>query len=209
MVKYKLVIFDFDGTLADSFAWFVGVINSVAAKYQFKPVEEHELETLRGYGARQMIKHLEVPVWKIPFIANYMRQLMAQDRRGILCFEGVDQLLARLSQAGVTLALVTSNSYENVLNVLGADNLALMSYVECDAALFGKPARFRKILKQSGIRPDEALCIGDELRDIEAATQAQIPFGAVAWGYTKVEAFQAHAPAEVFVHVHDIAEKVI
>jgi phosphoglycolate phosphatase len=84
-----------------------------------------------------------------------------------------------------------------------------MTYLECDVSLFGKRARFRKILKQSGVRPNEALCIGDEIRDIEAARQEHIPFGAVAWGYTNIEAFRAHSPAEVFAHVDDIVERII
>jgi phosphoglycolate phosphatase len=208
-MKYKLVIFDFDGTLADSFPWFLGMVNTVAAKYQFKRIEEAEVDSLRSLSALQLVRHLGIPLWKMPMIANYVRQLMTKDREGIACFEGVDRLLPQLSQAGVTLALVTSNAYANVCDVLGADNLALMSYIECDVSLFGKRSRYRKILKQSGVRPTEALCIGDEIRDIEAAIQEHIPFGAVSWGYTNVEALQARSPAEVFAHVDEIAERIL
>jgi phosphoglycolate phosphatase len=208
-MKYKLVIFDFDGTLADSFPWFLRMVNTVAAKYQFNRIEEEEVETLRSLSALQLVRHLGIPLWKMPMIANHVRQLMTKEREGIACFEGVDQLLSQLSKAGVTLALVTSNSYANVREVLGADNLALMAYVECDVSLFGKRSRYRKILKQSGVHPAEALCIGDEIRDIEAAAQEQIPFGAVSWGYTNIEALQARKPTEIFVHVDEIAKVIL
>ncbi|HEX6287811.1 MAG TPA: HAD hydrolase-like protein [Herpetosiphonaceae bacterium] len=205
-MKYKLVIFDFDGTLADSFPWFLGIANSIADTYNFKRIEASEIEALRGYSARQMIQHLGVPLWKMPLIARHARSLTARDIEHITLFEGVDRLLRRLSQMGVTLAIVSSNSYDNVRRVLGPDNAALIAYYECGASLFGKRARFRKILKQSGVLPSEALCIGDEIRDIEAATKEHIPFGAVAWGFTRLEALKAYAPAQVFARVDEIAE---
>jgi phosphoglycolate phosphatase len=208
-MKYKLVIFDFDGTLADSFPWFIHRVNSVATKYRFKQIEEAEIEKLRGYGARQVVKHLGIPWWKIPLIANHMRRMVAQATGEILPFPGVDQLLNRLSEAGLTLALVTSNSRANVRQVLGEENFALLRYVECDVSLFGKRARFRKILKQSGVRSGEAICIGDEIRDLEAANQEHIAFGAVAWGFTNVDAFHAHAPTELFMQIDDIIEKLV
>lgn len=208
-MKYKLVIFDFDGTLADSFPWYIQVINTVADKYRFKRIETHEIEMLRGYGARQIVQHLGVPWWKLPLIARYMRTLTAQNIGQITLFEGVDRLLQQLSQAGVQLALVTSNSYENVVNVLGPDHAARIKYYECDVPIFGKRAGFQRILKQSGIPAQHALCIGDEARDIEAANKEHIPFGAVTWGFARIEALQAHRPAELFQKVDDIAAAIL
>src|SRR4051794_4238794 len=128
-MKYKLVIFDFDGTLANSFPWFVQIMNSVAIKYKFKQVQPEEIDELRSLSAPQLVRHLQIPFWKMPLIANHLRQRMKKEREGISLFPGVNELLAQLHAAGVILALVTSNSYDNVLGVLGAENLALMSYV--------------------------------------------------------------------------------
>jgi phosphoglycolate phosphatase len=203
-MKYKLLIFDFDGTLADSFPWFVNMVNSVARQYNFRAVADEEIDGLRRLSALQLVRHLGIPLWKMPMIANYVRQHMMNEREGITLFAGIDQVLAQLHAAGVTLALVTSNAYANVEHVLGAKNLALMTYMECDVSLFGKPARYRKVLKQSGLQRHEILSIGDEIRDIEAANQERIPFGAVAWGYTHIDALRKHAPAEVFMQVDDI-----
>ena len=55
-----------------------------------------------------------------------------------------------------------------------------------------------------GVRPADALCIGDEIRDYEVVSAVRMPFGAVAWGYTTVEALTACAPAVVFRQVEEI-----
>ncbi len=68
-----LGIFDVDGTLADSFPWFVEVSNALADRYRFKRMTEHEAATLRGLSARQMIEYLGVPRWKLPLIARHAR----------------------------------------------------------------------------------------------------------------------------------------
>lgn len=206
--KYRLVIFDFDGTLADSFPWFIRVVNEVAARYRFRRIEEAELDTLRGYSARQMMEHLAVPRWKLPLIVRAMRKKKAADVRSIALFPGVDALLRSLAERGVELALVTSNSRDNAARILGPENAARFRHWECGMSVFGKRAGFRRVLRRSGVPRTQALCIGDEIRDLEAARAEGIPFGAVAWGYTRADSLRAHAPAEVFATVEDIAARV-
>jgi phosphoglycolate phosphatase len=207
-VKYKLAIFDFDGTLADTLPWFFGAVNRMAEKHGFNKIEAGDVETLRSYSARQIVEHLSVPAWKLPRIAIDMRRLMAEDIRQIRLFEGIGAMLQDLSERGVALAVVTSNAYDNVRHVLGTEQAALINYYECGTSLFGKRGKLRSVLKKSGVRPGEAIFIGDEIRDIEAARAERIPFGAIAWGYTHVEALEAHAPAEVFAEVTEVVEKV-
>lgn len=197
-------MFDFDGTLADSFPWFVGIVNHLAQKYAFKPIEASEIETLRGYDARTIVRQLDVPVWKMPMIARYLRNLMARDIGRIRLFDGVDRLLRRLAEQGVTMAVVSSNSTDNVRRVLGPENAALIRYYECGVALFGKEAKLRNVLAKSGVPRGEALYIGDEIRDLEAARNERIAFGAVSWGYTRPDALAAHTPDLLFATVEDI-----
>jgi len=51
-MKYKLAIFDFDGTLADSFPFFLTTVNELAGIHKFKRIDSAELDTLRRYSAR-------------------------------------------------------------------------------------------------------------------------------------------------------------
>jgi phosphoglycolate phosphatase len=205
-MPYRLVIFDFDGTLADSFSWFVRTVNTAADRYRFRRIEEGDMEILRGRSARDVIAHLGIPVWKLPLIGRYMRAMKGVDRERVRLFPGVDALLERLSEEGVRLAIVSSNSRANVRYILGPQNAARIDFYECGSSLFGKAKRFRKVLARSGVRPREALCIGDEMRDLESAGEAGIPFGAVGWGYTTAEVLRARGPAEFFETVEQIAD---
>jgi len=207
-VKYKLVIFDFDGTLADTFPWFASVIDKVAQKYHFKRITPDEHETIRGLDAHGVLKYLGVPLWKMPLIANHIRALMTRDIHEISLFPGIEKLLQQLASLGVTLAVVSSNSYENILHVLGAEMAGLITYYECGVSMFGKEAKLRKILKRSGIAPNEAIYVGDEIRDNVAAKKLGMAFGGASWGYTAAKSLRAHAPDDVFGCIDDIMARV-
>lgn len=208
VVKYKVVIFDFDGTLADTFPWFAGVINEVAQRYHFKHIEPDEYETMRGLDAHGVLKYLSVPLWKMPLIANCMRSLMTRDIDQIVLFDGIDEVLRRLSHSGTMLAVVSSNSHENICRVLGSELAASIAHYECGVSMFGKETKLRKILKRSGVTPDEAIYIGDEIRDSQAARKVGLAFGGASWGYTTKESLLAHAPSDVLDGVDDILDRL-
>lgn len=207
-MKYRLLIFDFDGTLADSFPWFLRAINEAADRYRFRPLAEEKVEALRAHGARKMIEHLDVPAWKLPLIARYLRRAMARELDRIPLFPGVDGLLSRLAGQGTILAIVTSNSEENVRRVLGAENASLVRHYACGASLFGKRPLLTRVVRTSGVPPEEALCIGDEIRDLEAARAAGLPFGAVTWGYTHGDALRSLGPDELFTTIEELSERL-
>ena len=207
-MKYKLIIFDFDGTLADTFFWFKNVVNKIADKYKFKRIDESEADILRNYSAGKFIKHLGVPLWKIGEIAYDMKKMMQHDIRQISLFEGIDNLLKILSNKGALLAVVSSNSLENVRKVLGPENAALINHFECGVSLFGKHAKLKKVIRKIKVQCSESIYIGDEIRDREAARNVNIAFGGVSWGYNSVESLIAHSPVEIFHNIDDILEKI-
>ncbi|WP_244936602.1 HAD hydrolase-like protein [Methylobacterium currus] len=195
---YRLVILDFDGTLADTFPWFARVLPGVADRYGFRRPAAHEVESLRALEARAVLRHLGVPGWKLPLIARHMRALAARDAAELAPFPGIPALLARLRAGGLTLALVSSNREDVVRRVLGPGGAGLIDRYACGAALLGKARRFRAVARDSGLSPDRILCLGDELRDHDAATRAGLAFGAVTWGYTRAEALAAAGPTHLF-----------
>ena len=199
----SLVIFDLDGTLADSFPWFLGVVNDVAREHGFRPIADADVEPLRRAGSREILRRLEVPLWKLPAIARRMRGLKQEGIERIALFPGVDEMLRTLSEAGLTLALVSSDSERNARRQLGA-SAAHFSHFACGASLFGKAAKFRSIRRRACVAPAQTVAIGDEVRDIEAARAAGIACGAVSWGYAAPEALAALEPDAMFRRVDEI-----
>ncbi len=202
---YRLVIFDFDGTLADSLPWLHGVFSDLAREFGFRVPAAADLEALRRTPPRDALALLRVSRWKMPFIAARVRRRMSAELHAIRAFAGVEEMLQRLDEAGVVLAVVSSNSRRNIEQVLGPVAAARVAHWACGAGLLGKAALFRRVLARSRIPAAQAICIGDEIRDAQAARAAGVAFGAVGWGYHTLDALLGERPAEVFEQVGDLA----
>jgi phosphoglycolate phosphatase len=206
-LPYSLIIFDLDGTLADSLPWFRRHVSAVADRFGFRRVADEDVESMRHASAREILARLEVPAWKLPMIARHMRQLKAQHLADIPLFHGADAMLRTLADAGFRLALVSSDSEANARRQLG-ELTALFSHFDCGASIFGKAAKFRRIVRRAGVTPAEAIAIGDEVRDIEAARAAGIACGAVRWGFASAEALRALKPDTIFERMEDIVREL-
>lgn len=204
MGAYKLVIFDFDGTLADSFGWFMKSIHVIAQRYHFKVPDLDQMDELRGYSSRQMMAYLGIAWWKLPLMVHQMRRMMNEQVNEVKPFPGAAQLLRDLHDAAVEIAIVTSNSQKNVEAILGPESMALVGAISCGTALYSKHVRFNRVLKQCGCAPGAALCVGDEIRDAEAATASGIDFLGVAWGFTTPAGLQKYTRLPICTHIEEI-----
>jgi phosphoglycolate phosphatase len=136
----KLVIFDFDGTLANTFQVLLDIFDDLADKHKFRLFERHNLEYLRGLDAQQILKHHKVPFWQLPHLSQEFRRRMERKLPAVRLFAGIDAVLRELSAAHVQLGIVSSNSYTNVIQVLGPLHKDSFRYFECKVSLFGKTA---------------------------------------------------------------------
>jgi phosphoglycolate phosphatase len=207
-LAYRLVIFDFDGTLADSGDWFISMTNGVADRFKFRRITDEEVDMLRGRSSREVVEYMGVAKWKMPLIAIHARKLVAQHASNIPLFPGVPALLHGLRRAGVTVALVSSNSEANIRKILGPELSALVTYFNCGASVFGKTPKFRAVVRRAKVPKSEVISIGDETRDIEAAAKAGIASGAVTWGYARPEILAEHKPTILFNAMSEILPAV-
>jgi phosphoglycolate phosphatase len=207
-LKYRLVIFDSDGTLADTLPWMRSIFNELAEAHGFKRVEPHEYEQFRNLHGAALLRELGLPLWKLPQVMTDMRRRMAGHTGRFSLFPGINDVLHRLAAAGMQLAIVSSNSRENVERVLGAENARLVARFACGVSVFGKATKLRQTLRQCSVSPHQAIYIGDEIRDAEAAAKAGIAFGAVTWGQHGAEILGALKPELIFTTVREIADKL-
>lgn len=203
-MTYRLAMFDFDGTLADSFPFFLSVFNTVADRHAFRRIDVARAGELRHLGVRQMMDHAGLPAWKLPLASKTFMAMMQDSAHEIPLFDGIADALRHLHGRGVRLTVVSSNSEHNVRAVLGPELTALVARFDCGMSVFGKASRIRAVLKACGAAPTDALYIGDQATDAEAARKAGVAFGAVHWGYATIEALRAQACATEFATPADL-----
>lgn len=203
-MKYRLAIFDFDGTLADSGAWFLARFDEIADEFKFKRMSTEDREAYRCLEARELLRRLEVPLWRLPQIMKRVREMAARDVAQIKPFPHVEQMLSQIQAADIQTGLVTSNSEANARLILGPKICAHINHYRCGATLLGKQHKIRQLVRDAKVPAAETIYIGDELRDATAARKAEVAFGAVSWGYTPVTSLAAERPALIFPDVLSI-----
>jgi len=203
-MTYRLAIFDFDGTLADSFPFFLSVFNTIADRHGFSRIDVERAGALRHYSVRQVMQHVGMPAWKLPLASKTFMAMMQDNAHTVPLFDGIAAALRHLHERGVLLTVVSSNSEHNVRAVLGPELAALILRFDCGMSVFGKAGRIRAVLKSCGVAAADALYIGDQALDAEAARKAGVAFGAVHWGYAAIEALRAQACATEFVTPADL-----
>ena len=137
---------DFDGTLADSQDWFLGVFDQVADRFGYHHLAPGDRERLRGLETRAILSDLGVPLWKLPMIAKHLRELATRDIDRIGLFHGSAAMLEAVRAGGVQIAVVSSNDENNVRRVLG-EAAAHIAFFACGASLFGKAGKIHGALK--------------------------------------------------------------
>ena len=207
MTRYRLAIFDFDGTLADSLPWFRASFQDMIARFDLAPVGDDEVEGLRGMSAREIMARLNVSMWQLPAIVSDMRKRKLAAAGEISLFKDIPAMLDELRRHNIRTAIVSSDSEASVRQVLGP-TAARIDRFDCGAAMFGKHWKFRRVARKLGVKPSETICIGDELRDIDAAKAAGMNSGAVAWGYALRGALQAAGPTHLFDSIDEMTERL-
>lgn len=198
MARYDLIIFDFDGTLADSLTWFRSVLGDIVEKHGLPPIDDARAEALRNLPPKTIMNELGIPSWKIPLLAADVRTRAARNVDKIHLFEGVRDLVETLSDNGVKLAVVSSNGETAVRAVLGEALCERFDIFACGAALFGKASIFRKVIRKAGTTPARTLSVGDEVRDIDAARETGCVAGAVNWGFATETILADQSPDTMF-----------
>jgi phosphoglycolate phosphatase len=188
------LIFDFDGTLANSFDAALRVATSLAPEFGYRPAQPHEIEAFRGGSYRGIAAELGVAWHKIPLIATRIRKELRDLVSSMPTYEGLPDVLAELHRRGVKLGILTSNERSNVELFLAARGLDYFDFITESASLWGKERRLRSLLRSRSLDREHVAYVGDEVRDIEATKPLGICMIAVGWGFTTQSRLAAFKP---------------
>jgi len=198
-------IFDFDGTLVDSFQAVIKKFNFLAQEFGLQAVDEENLEALKGLSSKELIQYFKIPIYKIPEVLLKVRKELKSEMPMLSIFHGLSRVLHDLYERGISLGVLTSNSFENVSEWLKINNIeGLFEFIHVESSFFGKSRVLKKIIKSYGIDPLQALYIGDETRDIEAAHNSGMSSIAVTWGFNSEKILREHKPCYIAHKPEDI-----
>lgn len=204
-MQLRLILLDFDGTIADTFTETLRIFNDLSKKYGFDSISENELETARKMNVWELIKCFNIPKRKVPILLKRGKKMLHENLGNITVFEGMKELLLVAQEAGIPCGVVTSNSKKNVERFIELNELQNISFVKSCSRLLGKPREFKRILKKRQISTDNTIYIGDETRDIDAAHDVGIEVVAVTWGYNSKDAIEKSNPT----HVVNTADELV
>lgn len=175
MIEY--IVFDFDGTLADTFETIKEI-----AKEEIKGVTDKDFDLLKDMGIKGLIKRKNIPIWKLPKIAlNVMSKL--KNKGKVQLFPEMVKLIKTISKT-YKIGVVSSNSEENIIQTLKKHNIIdLFDFVFSQSSIFRKHIVLKEMCRKYRINPSKIIYIGDEDRDIVAAKKVKIKTIAVTWGY--------------------------
>ncbi len=180
----KLIIFDFDGTLADTLGALLRITNRLAPEFGYPQISDEQLANLKYLSAWEIIKISKVALWKLPFLLKRVKEEFPGEVQSVKLFPGVIELLTTLKSQGYRLGIVSSNAEANIRSLLKQHQIEnLFDFIHGGASTFGKGKAIGKIIRQYNCPKADAIYIGDEIRDIQAARSIKIRVVAVGWGF--------------------------
>lgn len=205
----RVVVFDFDGTIADGESMFLSLLNSQASRFGYQPVTVDQIPELKNMGAKEFVsKRLGLPLWDIVRIEKIFRQEYGLRMSEVKLFPGMEEVFQKLKQAGHRIGILSSNSSESINKFLKDHNVNGFDFVYSGSSLLGKARVIKNMIKSERINIGDVIYIGDEVRDVEAAHTAGVPVIAVGWGLNSVTAlknanpdFLAEHPPEILTYM--------
>jgi phosphoglycolate phosphatase len=205
----KVIIFDFDGTIADTVDALVSIANRLAIEFGYIQITANELTLLRNLTSREIIKYSGVSLLKIPFLVKKVKGELKTKIKELEPISGVTEALITLHNQGYRLGIITSNSQENVNEFLKYHHLDyLFEFIHSGVTIFGKTTIINNVLRQRQIKPQTVIYVGDETRDIEAAKKANIKVVAVSWGFNSPDALAKQNPDFLIHHPSELLDVV-
>jgi phosphoglycolate phosphatase-like HAD superfamily hydrolase len=202
----KTVVFDFDGTIADTFGVGLDIFYHLTGRGQ---IPKGEIDRLRGMSFIMAVRALKIPFWKAPLLLSKGRKELARRMNEIDPFYGVDDAIRELKKQGYTLHIISLNSEGNIWKFLKEHQLEdCFASVHGKARLRGKTRTVRRLMAANDITPNDIVYIGDETRDVEAARRANVRAIAVSWGYNNLHILEQSKPEALVFDPSEISEAV-
>jgi phosphoglycolate phosphatase len=199
----KTLVFDFDGTLADSFELVIEIAYELTG---IPKQSEEEVARLRHLPLLKAAREMHIPLRMAPKLLVKGRQMMMERIHEVHPFPGITEMLRELHDNGYHLLVISSNSEHNVRSFLRTNELEPYFDGVYGSASINKAASLRKVLRRNKLDAADCFYIGDEVRDIAAASKVGMEPVAVSWGYQAKEALKKYHPYAILDQPTDLLQ---
>ncbi|MCS6767265.1 MAG: HAD hydrolase-like protein [Candidatus Nitrosocaldus sp.] len=198
----RLVVLDFDGTIADTIRTLIRIVNGLADEFAYNKIRVHDLHYIKGMRTREILAYLNIPLLKLPFIIRRIRIEMNREIPMLKPAVNIRPTLEALRGEGYRLGILTTNASSNVRAFLKNNDLELFDFIRSTHHLLAKHIVLRRIKRQDGHGQGSnggsgdsiIFYVGDEIRDVEAGRRAGVKTVAVSWGFNSRDALLAEGP---------------
>ncbi len=202
----KLIIFDFDGTLADT--------NSLVLKLAKEKFDEFEfdvesIESIKKKGLVKTLADAGVSYFKMPSIISDLQEDMYQRIGEVKFFPGTETLVKKLKKEGFILTILTHNKKKTVERFLKEHQIDIFSGVYDTSIFLKKHRKIKKIIKKHRLTKEETLVVGDQPSDIMAGKMAKTKTVAVDWGLFGEDALLKAEPDKIVSDPFEIYDFII
>lgn len=181
--KKPTILFDFDGTLAETMMLIHNIFNRLSGVYGYRHLPEEEIEAHRHLSIHEFIVHAGIPFWKVPLIAIHARRLMHREMAEVHPPKGLVEVLTQIHDSGrYHMDILTSNRRKNVLKFLTEHSMDWFDEIHSTRSILSKKRRVKKYIREKSIDPQALYYIGDTSVDVESARLAGTKVVAVTWG---------------------------
>lgn len=196
--RIKAIVFDLDGTIADTFHIGIEAANALAGKYKYKPIQDSPV--IRDLSFKEFLSsHLKLGKIRLILWAREIRRIIRNRYNNVDIFPGMKETLEELNKE-YKLGILTSNSTQNTLKILETNNVSnLFSFMYTNCPAFGKSRHLKKLVKTEEYKRDEIIYVGDEIRDIDSCVKAGVAIIAVTWGANSAKTLK-EAPANYYAY---------
>lgn len=191
-MKKKAILFDFDGTIADSIPWIFEEINNHAKEYGFQPILPDQFEALRSSTLPELVKQFNISLFKLPFFIATMRREVKKDIDKMGLCKGMKELILTLKKRGLRMGVVSSSPRENIESFLKRHDLNIFEFIHSELNIFGKSAALEGVMREHNMKKEETIYVGDEIRDIEACKAIGLDIISVTWGFNDEAGLRKH-----------------
>ena len=208
--QLKTIIFDFDGTIADTLETIAILYNEVAADFKCEKVSFEDKEKFRSMKSQDFLSECGISLIKLPVIAIKLKHELRKEIKNIKPFDGIIEALVAIKDSGYKIGVMSSNSVRNIKAFLKQNNFPdIFDFVHSGKNIFGKDMVIHRLLHKHKIKKDSVIYVGDETRDIDALKRIHIPIISVSWGFNSRVILEKQNPDALIDNPNQLLENII